>query len=203
MTDWVQPLREDLKSRLIRANTIAEGRVESEQADPTYSEVSQLAGKLPKLCVYTPEDELVSSANGTRWDAASSTIVIDCWAYGMATDGPPALTAVEAAANSRDRLAFQALRATIGDPSFIGDDGNLSRVKRATLRRGCKKLGEVTYGCTQIVFIAEQPVSLDAPEPETLFERFVGEVDVADAGGPDDDIEITVDVTVPQTGEDG
>ncbi len=206
MTDWVQPLREDLKSRLIGAATIAGARVESEQADPTYTEVAQLADRLPKLCVYTPEDTLEATANGVRWDAVS-TIVIDCWAYGIATTTPP-LTAVEVAANERDRLAFQALGATLGDPTLTGDLSNLGRLRRAVLRRGVKKLGEVTYACTQIVITAEQPVNLDPPQPEALFERFVGVVPNTLGGGPGEtsaetsNPELTLDVAVPQTGED-
>ena len=201
MSDWIAPLRASLKARIIAAGTIAGARVVSEQADPTYTDVDGIDAKLPRVCIYTPDDDLKTVANGTRWDS-TTTIVFDCWAYGIASVVPPVRIAEEAAGDMRDRLAFQVCRATIGNAEWAQQfSGGLT----ANMSRKIEKKGQVTYGCTRIILTVPQPVDFTLagePATEDLLERVVLQFDNTLGGGPEGRTELTADIAVPQTGGD-
>lgn len=187
--DWAAPLRQCLKAHLSTHVALAGGLIEAEQADPMWTDLFSVATRLPKLCIYTPEDSIPLEGTGTRLDA-SMTVVVDCWAHGVATENE---TAAEVAANVRDRLAGQAIRAILRWP-----EAPWSRVTSVKVRRGVEKRGDVTYGCSQVLVTVSHPVCFGEVGTEDRLEQAALDYDVADAGGPDGQIEISQTVTFPQ-----
>lgn len=187
--DWAAPLRLSLKAHLASLVTLAGGRIEAEQADPMWTDLHGIAGNLPKVCIYTPEDVIPLEGTGTRLDA-TVTLVVDCWSYGVATLDE---SAAEVAANARDALAYQVLGALLRSW-----DAPWSRMTSVKVRRGVEKRGDVTYGCSQILVTASHPVCVGEVQTEDMLEHAALDYDVADAGGPDEQIEISQTVTFPQ-----
>ena len=150
MTDRVTALRDGLKAGLIAANTTASGRVVSEQSDPQYTSTQDAGGNLPKLCAYIPEVDSDSNAQGTSW-TVTARFAVDVWTYGISTLSPPK-TAEEVAADRRDVLVAQVIKAICGDLRLHRALG-IKRVRRVMERRQVMTPpGEITYGAARITF---------------------------------------------------
>lgn len=148
MTDWITLERRALKAALIAADTLAEDRVESEQNNPVSAHPLEAAQELPKVCVYTKMDEHTGGGPPTAW-STRLTLVIDCWAYGTATEE---LTAQEVAGDARDELVSQVLGATTGSPDWLA---RWQSVARVSVKRGLAAQGQLVLSAAQIEIVVE------------------------------------------------
>lgn len=192
MSGWTKARREALKATLIAASTIAGTRVEAAPNTPTYTTVADAANNLPKACCDVLETSSDGNAQSTAWESTAD-LLIDTWVYGVAQATPP-LTAAEVAADRRDQLDAQVLKATVGNPKWMDDNG-IARVTRVKTTSFVALLGEVVYGGSAHRISVEFNNDFDLAETEDLFELGRIDVGVADADGATD---MTISAPVSQ-----
>lgn len=175
MTDWVTVERYALKDALLGA-TDADDRVEAEQNDPVSTRAKDAASEMPKLCLYLKEDTHESGGTGTSW-STTTTILIDCWAYGVEQEAP-ALSAREVAADARDELVSQVLGATSGSREWLS---RFDKVTRVRVARNVFAQGDLVIGVAQIQITCALVTDhgLDANAALAPFERAVTTIENA------------------------
>lgn len=183
MSELVTALRDGLKAGLIAARTSAGDRVESESGQFLYASPADAAGNLPKLCVYIVDDSADANANETLWDA-QATIALEAWAYGV-SDASAGKTGEEIAADRRDKLDGEAVRAIVSDPALKTALG-IRRVRRVSTRRTTGKNGELIYGASKTLLEVDLFERAELCPGEDLFEEAGIETGVADADGQTD-----------------
>lgn len=190
MSEAITTLRDGLKAGLIAARTDAGTRVESERSDFVYAHPQDAAGNLPKLCVYVLEDTSVANANGTVWECRAS-IAVESWAYGL-SDATAQKTAEEVAADRRDKLDGQAVRAIVNDQALLSRLG-IARVTKARTVRQTGTQGELVYSASKTYLDVDLFDREELCEGADLLERV--DIDAAvDPAGADPDMTVTAQV---------
>lgn len=183
MSEAITALRDGLKAGLVAARTSAGTRVECERGEFLYASPQDAAGNLPKLCVYITEDSADANANGTLWEC-QATIAIEAWAYGL-SDATAGKTAEEVAADRRDALDGQAVRAIANDQK-LKDALGIARVRRVSTRRQTGKQGELVWGASKTLLEVDLFDREELCEGEDLLERVDVDVAVSEAGSAPD-----------------
>lgn len=184
MSDWVQPMTASTVSCLVAAATLAGTKVYAERVNPVADENLEP----PMICVYVPSDTLSSDAQGARFDTETK-VAIDCWA---------AARSLNEAVAARNRLAFEAFRATFGNSAWRAQFS--VGIRGVQISRGVQAAGQFFYAVAQIEGLVPQPIDLECDGPEDPLEVVHLDYDIADGGGPDGVIDAADDIRISQTG---
>jgi hypothetical protein len=190
MTHWSQAMRERTKEALLRAGTLAGGRVYAERLARLHT---RKADQFPCVCVYVPSDEAERATDASPFDTTAELVIGI-----MATSaGEGQLTAEEAAAAQRDELREQVETALLGTGEWAA---SLSLERASRLRsRSVFYEGEVLIAATELTLRVDFEVDITPDEHGTRLAK----VTLSNDNGPADGTLDTYDeIAIPVEDEE-